>query len=190
MPESALPQVESALPAVKAQLESLGAAELALLAELLDLGRIVARARAEVAEISVGEISGTFIPSAQDELSAIVSHTAAATHEILDCCEALEQVVAADAEGSAKLQSAITRIYEACAFQDITGQRIAKVISALAAIEERVSHVTKGYKEAAKPEAPATDGPPSDESLLNGPQLPGLASSQSDIDRMFEAAGG
>jgi chemotaxis protein CheZ len=186
MPEHALPLVESALPAVKAQIESLGAAELALLAELLDLGRIVARARAEVAEISVGEISGTFIPSANDELAAIVSHTAAATHEILDSCEALEQVVAADAEGTAKLQNAITRIYEACAFQDITGQRIAKVVSALSAIEARVSHVTSSFRAAVQ----AGGQKSGDASLLNGPQLPGLASSQSDIDRMFEAAGG
>jgi chemotaxis protein CheZ len=185
MPEEALPVVKNALPGMKAQFGSIGPNELALLAELVDLGRIVARARAEVAEISVGEISGTFIPSAHDELAAIVSHTAAATHEILDSCEALEAVEAASPEGTTKLQDAITRIYEACAFQDITGQRIAKVVSALSSIEARVSHVTHAFQSTSSPQAHSEE-----DGLLNGPQLPGNAASQSDIDRMFEAAGG
>ena len=38
----------------------------------------------------------------------------------------------------------VTRIYEACSFQDITGQRIGKVVTALKAIEGRVQQVGGG----------------------------------------------
>ncbi len=39
------------------------------------------------------------------------------------------------------LQDATTRIYEACSFQDITGQRITKVVATLKTIERKVAHI-------------------------------------------------
>ena len=54
-----------------------------LLQELEGLGRIIATARAEVAALRADGIDESVIPSATDELAAIVSHTAQATHEIL-----------------------------------------------------------------------------------------------------------
>ncbi|PWS36584.1 hypothetical protein DFH01_15685 [Falsiroseomonas bella] len=163
----------------------LTATEAALLAELEGLGRTVARAKQEIARLKVDDITGSHIPSATDELDAIVDHTAQATNEILDCCEVLETVSArvgkADAEA---LQGAITRIYEACSFQDITGQRIGKVVTALKAIEARVADVTGNFLEgraAPEPEAEVTEG----RRLAEGPQLPGAAVSQAEIDRLL-----
>ena len=69
---------------------TLTAKEAALLAELEALGRTVARAKAEIAALRVDDITSSHIPSATDELDAIVAHTAQATNEILDCCEVLE----------------------------------------------------------------------------------------------------
>ena len=84
--------------AVRAVLDSmagdLSATEAALLAELEGLGRTVARAKQEIASLRVDDITQSHIPSATDELDAIVGHTAQATNEILDCCEVFESVAA------------------------------------------------------------------------------------------------
>jgi chemotaxis protein CheZ len=161
---------------------ALSATEAALLAELEGLGRTVARAKADVARLQVADIAGSHIPTATDELDAIVEHTAQATNEILDCCEALEAVATRiGGDDAAALTAALTRIYEACSFQDITGQRIGKVVDALKAIETRVAAVTGDFREAEAPPAP-TEG----ERLASGPQRPGAGVTQADIDRLLD----
>ena len=191
MPDGAQPpppdqaRIEAAVRAVLGSMSgAFSATEAALLAELEGLGRTVARAKQEIARLKVDDITDSHIPSATDELDAIVGHTASATNEILDCCEVLEGVAGrvGGAEAEA-LQGAITRIYEACSFQDITGQRIGKVVKALKAIEERVATVTGRYMEGAAPaaEEPETEG----RRLAEGPQLPGSAVSQAEIDRLL-----
>jgi chemotaxis protein CheZ len=163
----------------------LTATEAALLAELEGLGRTVARAKQEIARLKVDDITGSHIPSATDELDAIVHHTAQATNEILDCCEVLEGVAAqVGGTEAAALQGVITRIYEACSFQDITGQRIGKVVTALKAIEARVADVTGNFLEgrgAPEPQPDLTEG----RRLAEGPQLPGAGVSQAEIDRLL-----
>jgi chemotaxis protein CheZ len=150
-----------------------------LMAELDALGRIIADARLEVAALRADDAEAADIPAATDELAAIVSHTAQATHEILDSCEVLEGVTSGlDPSRSAQLESAVTRIYEACSFQDITGQRIAKVVAALQAIERRIAHARLGMTMPPSPPAPAP--------LMSGPQLPGAGISQSAIDALFD----
>ncbi|MFN7306074.1 MAG: protein phosphatase CheZ [Alphaproteobacteria bacterium] len=189
-------RIETTVRAVLATMAGdLTAKESALLAELEGLGRTIARAKAEIAALKVEDIRDAHIPSATDELDAIVDHTAHATNEILDCCETLEQLQS-DLSGEAadKLQGAVTRIYEACSFQDITGQRIGKVVTALKAIDSRMSAVVSAASgmggadpapaavAAAKPgDDKRTDG----EKLANGPQLPGSGVSQSEIDRLL-----
>ena len=182
-------RVEAAVRAVLGSMSGdLTAREAALLAELEALGRTIARAKAEIAALSVDDITGAHIPSATDELDAIVGHTAEATNEILDCCEVLEKLQSAVPDAAATaLQGAVTRIYEACSFQDITGQRIGKVVAALKAIEARVDAAVSnatGRPPAAPPPPPAaprTEG----QELANGPQLPGGGSSQEEIDRLL-----
>jgi chemotaxis protein CheZ len=171
----------------------LTAKESALLAELEGLGRTIARAKAEIAALQVEDIRDAHIPSATDELDAIVDHTAHATNEILDCCETLEQMQAElSGDAADKLQGAVTRIYEACSFQDITGQRIGKVVTALKAIEARVSAVVSAASGMPGPEAPPVvaakpldEGRTEGQKLANGPQLPGAGVSQSEIDRLL-----
>lgn len=180
-------RIEAAVRAVLMSMAGdLTAKEAALLAEFEALGRTIARAKAEIAQLAVEDITGAHIPSATDELDAIVDHTAQATNEILDCCETLERLEAeVPAAAAATLQGAVTRIYEACSFQDITGQRIGKVVAALKAIESRVAAAVasaSGGAASAEPDArPRTEG----EELANGPQLPASASSQAEIDRLL-----
>lgn len=163
--------------------------EAALLGELEALGREVQRAKSEMAALRVDDINASHIPRATDELDAVVEHTANATNEILDVCEGLEamqaRLPAAEAEA---LGTAVTRIYEACSFQDITGQRISKVVSALKAIEARVASVTARFANGAPlppmeepPAAPVTEG----RALANGPQMPGVGTSQEEIDKLL-----
>ena len=160
--------------------EGLDSTVTSLMAELDALSRIIADARLEVAALRAEDSDAADIPAASDELAAIVSHTAQATHEIIDSCESLEAVAGrVDAADSGRMQDAITRIYEACSFQDITGQRIAKVVAALQAIESRIARARQGMP-ARAPVAPAVP------SLLNGPQLPGNGISQSAIDALFD----
>jgi len=197
MPDTPMPQgnpdaIEQAVRQVLGSLAGdMTTTEAALLAELEALGREVQRAKTEIAALRVDDINASHIPRATDELDAVVEHTANATNEILDVCEGLEAMQArVPAPESEKLAAAVTRIYEACSFQDITGQRISKVVAALKAIEARVAAVTARF-------APGADAlPPPEETmpvtsvtegraLANGPQLPAAASSQQEIDKLL-----
>jgi chemotaxis protein CheZ len=191
MPEASLAQPEEARieAAVRVVLGSMAgdltAAEAALLAELEDLGRTIACAKQAIARLKVDDITDSHIPRATDELDAIVEHTAHATNEILDCCEVLENVIPRIGEDEAQaLQGVTTRIYEACSFQDITGQRIGKVVAALKAIEARVASITGRYMDGREPPPPET-APTEGRRLAEGPQLPGAGISQADIDRLL-----
>ena len=161
----------------------------ALLLEVEELGRTIANAKLEIAALKVDDITGSHIPFATDELDAIVAHTATATDAILESCETLDAVASTvSGETADKLQDATTRIYEACSFQDITGQRITKVVTTLKTIEEKVARIiaTFGHKTAALPSLPAVVLTP-EEGLLNGPQLPRQAMDQTDIDKLMSS---
>lgn len=164
--------------------------EATLLSEVEQIGRTIAAAKQEIAALHVEDINGSFIPSATDELDAIVEATARATHEILDACETFEAVSAElGGEPAARLQGAATRIYEACSFQDITGQRITKIVSTLKTIEDRIAAIIDAFGDRfsgeSRPAARATAERTGEASLLNGPQLPGNGVDQAEIDRLL-----
>ena len=163
----------------------LTARETTLLTEVESLGRTIAAAKAEIAALRVDDINISDIPFATDELDAIVAHTASATHAILETCETLDAVAEQLAgEPAAQLQEATTRIYEACGFQDITGQRITKVVNTLKIIEDKVGQLVSTFGEPGGSDvvAPAVTG---EAMLMNGPQLPAMAMDQSDIDKLL-----
>ena len=160
------------------------ATEASLLHEVEALGRTIATAKQEIAALRVDDITASHIPLATDELDAIVSHTAAATDTILEVCETLDKVAdGLTGEPAEQLQVATTRIYEACGFQDITGQRITKVVAALKMIEAKIAHIVATFSD--QREGQNIPKPEEDVALLNGPQLPALAMDQSDIDKLM-----
>jgi chemotaxis protein CheZ len=164
----------------------LSAQETSLLAEVEALGHTIACAKAEIAALRFDDITDNHIPFATDELDAIVEHTATATNAILTCCETLDDVAGGlSGEPAAKLQDATTRIYEACGFQDITGQRITKVVATLKTIEEKVAFIVTTFGRGTPGEAGETTTEATEEMLLNGPQHPTVAMDQSDIDRLL-----
>lgn len=186
------PEIESGLvtEVVRAVLttisDDLTPKEATLLREVEELGRTIASAKSDIAALRVDDINDHDIPFATDELDAIVDHTAHATNAILESCEMLDEVSATlSGESAAKLQAATTQIYEACGFQDITGQRITKIVTTLKAIEEKVAQIIGTFGPSIHVARRAADHAASDADLLNGPQLSAQAMDQSDIDKLL-----
>jgi chemotaxis protein CheZ len=151
--------------------------------ELETLSRVIAEANDEIVAIRPKEIWDEHMPGATDELDAVVGHTEEATNTIFGAVEAIEGVLAEmPPETAAKVTDAVTQIYEACSFQDITGQRIAKVIRALKEVQTRVGTMLVAF---GSPKASGTAPANGDGASMNGPQLPQKASSQADIDALL-----
>ncbi len=164
--------------------------DLSIYAELESLARYIQAAKTEIAQLRPDEVNEQYIPAATDQLDAIVEATAEATHIIMDATETIEGVIEKlDGENSQKLLDATTCIYEACGFQDITGQRITKVVKTLKHIEERVDALVAAFGseiekvKAEQPEREEKKEP--DGTLLHGPQLPEDAKSQAEVDALL-----
>jgi chemotaxis protein CheZ len=170
----------------------MSAADLKLYQELEALAEYIHRAKAELAQLRSDDIQSRYIASATDELDAIVGATENATNSILDNAEKIEEIARElDPAVGAKLTEATTAMFEACNFQDITGQRITKVVKALKHIEERIEGLVSAFGpemaavRAAEAKSASEGAKPSDEDLLNGPQLPDAAHDQAAIDALF-----
>ena len=139
--------------------------------------------REEIGGLRPGH-DGQLFSSTADELEEIVSETARAANRIMDAAETVERVATqVEPALGAALTDAVTNIYEASAFQDITGQRITKVVRALQSLEGKLQSLVTAFAplpgEAAEP---PVEG---DAALLNGPQLSPSANNQSAIDALF-----
>src|SRR5262249_46505802 len=113
----------------------------------------------------------------------------ASAEAVDDCARALAAALSNDYHhGLAQdVQDHVVRIYEACNFQDLAGQRIGKVIALLIMIEEKLAAMiacNSGTGARPAEAAPRTE-------LINGPRLDGAAghASQGDVDAMFAYAG-
>ena len=186
--------VESVIDSIEGDLS---AVSLKVYADIEALARYINTARAEIAELRPDDINSEHLPAATDELTAIVGATEQATHTIFEAVEGIEALTEKmDAEMAEQVSAAVTSIYEACGFQDITGQRITKVVTALQQVEAKVEALLHAFGDDIKREGPprpkekkktTPSGAPArpDEDLLNGPQLPEDAISQDDIDALF-----
>jgi chemotaxis protein CheZ len=168
--------------------------DLKVYGELESLARYIVQAKAEIKAIRPEEIPDRDIPQASGELDAIGAHLEQATGTILDCCERIEKV-AGEVQGPCgeQLGECVTRIYEACNFQDLTGQRITKIVATLQAIERRIVLLVRAFGDrrepVVSPPEPAEDERTGDERLLNGPQHPASSNSQADIDALLAGFG-
>ena len=183
--------VDAIADVVRTMLETvtgdISAGDLRLYHELESLADYIHSARAELAELRPDQITTDFIPTATDELDAIVGATEVATNAILDAAERLEGLAPLlDSEVADRLGEITTTIYESCNFQDLTGQRITKVVKMLKAIEQKVDSLVKAFGAEVQETAPAPKKEAlTDEDLLNGPQLPTTAADQDEIDRLL-----
>lgn len=150
----------------------------------------------EIASLHAEGARGEKLLRATSELEAVVTDTEEATEAILTSAERVDALmlqmhalVTGDAADLAsEIQNETTKIFEACNFQDITGQRIRKVVKLLLFIEERVARMTDIWGGADVVAQGARIIPrEGDEALLNGPALAddvGVVS-QDDIDSLF-----
>jgi chemotaxis regulatin CheY-phosphate phosphatase CheZ len=170
-------------PATDSKLES-------LYRDCQDLARYIAHARSEVAAIRPHDLKAEKLPRAGEELDTIVKETETATNEIMSAAETIMGSPAKEAAGYKQaVEAQCMRIIEACSFQDITGQRIRKVVNTLKHIEERLDRLQKVWGPDLKDAGvnPA-EQPQGDKALLHGPQLHGQGINQSAVDAMFTDA--
>ncbi len=173
----------------------LSAVNLKLYSEIESLSQFIEVARREIASLSPEEITDEHLPTATDELEAIVGATEKATETIFESVETIESLTERmDAEVAEKITDAVTQVYEACSFQDITGQRISKVVSALKQIESNVVAILEAFTPVSQEDGEArraaakakkSEVPQTDADLMNGPQLPDDANSQEAIDALL-----
>ena len=166
-------------------------ADLKVYHELAALMNYIQTAKREIAALCPEEIREKHIREATDELDAIVAHTEEATGAILDAAEKIEKIASElDVDPAMKLAEEVTRIYEASNFQDITGQRISKVVAALKNIEARIEMLaeTMGVSTKSDPASVKGEIEKTDADLLHGPQLPSNAKSQEEIDALLKSS--
>jgi len=176
-----------------------GAADAACLKrELVGLFGHLQKIRAELAALNPPSSSDHF-NSMSEQLDAIVAATEAATNTIMESVEDIDgliaeaRVLAANAD-SPRLEEIfgavgdrVNQVFEACSFQDITGQRVSKVVNSLKFVEDRVNSIilTWGREELAKVVVEIKQDEDPDRKLLHGPQLPGQAMEQDDVDAIL-----
>ncbi len=133
------------------------------------------------------DISRTHTPSARDELEAVVTATEQATVTIMESCEKiLETMKAAPAAVARDVEACAVRIFEACTFQDITGQRIRKVTDNLHQIDAKIVSILAALG-GPSAEVPSDGDLQRASTLLNGPALPQQAVTQDEIDMLLAA---
>jgi chemotaxis protein CheZ len=164
--------------------------DVAIYRELREIADYIQAMKIEIVALGVNELRETRIPAAGEELGAIVKATENATNTIMGCAEAVMSAGADDVDGfRALVKEKMLLVFEACSFQDITGQRIAKVVETLEQIERRVarfaaaveakdlgSHLTEVEQARAERRKRL---------LLNGPAPEGEGIAQTDIDRLL-----
>jgi chemotaxis protein CheZ len=157
------------------------------------------KTKQEIATVHVTGFEGPEMARVTNELDAIVGGTESATETILGSAEEIDQMVQTlmarlkDEQNQAlasDIQDRVIKIFEACNFQDLTGQRITKVVATLKFIETHIVRMMEiwGGLDAFKDiQAEAIAEREDDARLLNGPKLDGEGghASQDDIDSLF-----
>jgi len=197
-----LPDVAALTEVLMRSLESyFKSVDLTIYTECQSLADYIDDARLEISSLSPENSDTVGIPRAELELEAIVQQTESATNTIMESAEKIMEADPSDLDAyTSTINDAVMQIFEACSFQDITGQRISKVVSTLQHVEDRVSKLVNilGIPEnpqenqdvAAKENNKAEiDEEEIDEkaTLLNGPALEGEGIDQSEIDALLNA---
>jgi len=158
------------------------------------------RTKREIATLHGKSFDGGEMAKVNGELGAVVGGTEQATQQILEAAEAIDQAATALSKNtspdqqkllSEEIQERVISIFEACNFQDLTGQRISKVMTTMKFIENHINVMMDiwGGVDALKAHAtPIVDAREGDAKLLNGPKSDGDAghASQDDIDALFD----
>lgn len=167
--------------------------DLTLFGELESLAVFIRAAKGDISAIRPQDVREQHLPSARNELDAIVGATERATEDIMAASERIEAIAAGlDDESADQISDQVMQIYEACSFQDITGQRITKVVTTLLQIESSIESLLAAFGDKAARERVAelsvqtkATAERVEANLLNGPQIEGGGNSQDDIDSIL-----
>lgn len=151
-----------------------------------DLIGYVRRTRQAFENLAPSALRGERVDKAKAQMKAVVEATETAADLIMTRAEScLNAPPGETAEAyRARVSEACLEIIEACAFQDLTGQRINKVMTLLSAIDSRLEALETELGEPFGGEGGADlDG----DALLQGPALPNSgALSQKDADALLK----
>ncbi len=165
--------------------------------ELESMYEAISKTKREIATLHVSGCNGHELSRVTDELDAVVGGTEQATETILEAAEIIDDrsnsltaALTGLNRGLAQdIQDNIVLVFEACNFQDLTGQRITKVVNTLRFVEERIVKMMEiwGGAEKFKDIEVELEHRMGDQGLLNGPSLNSDMdiASQDDIDALF-----
>lgn len=167
--------------------------------ELSAIYEAVDRSREDLVALAGNGPEGACMTRAGHELNAAIGGMEKATNQILKAAEAADEgarALVATLQDDYKRGVAqdvlenVTRVYEACNFQDLSGQRIAKAVATLKFVEQRIAALSAHWGGLQKLRRHAA-APPEPARLINGPRLEGDQghASQRDIDAMFAEGG-
>jgi hypothetical protein len=120
--------------------------------DLVEMMNAITRTKAEIAAIRPPRNSDSHIGQASTELDAIVDTTEKATSDILSAAERVQEMASklrergVDAAICDLIESHATEIYTSCSFQDLTGQRIRKVVEVLRFLEDRIDAMIRIWR--------------------------------------------
>jgi len=174
---------------------------LKLKTELEQINSAIAETKKEIAGLHQSGVSCENVTHVTDELDEVVAGTEKATEAILSAAEEIDHNAnelsaslkqSQNQEQAQEIREQVVQIFEACNFQDITGQRINKVVNTLKYVEARVSTMMEiwgGLDAFDDIKGTPISNPAGDHELLHGPgktdEDPTRAS-QDDIDALFD----
>jgi chemotaxis protein CheZ len=154
----------------------------------------IAMTKGEIASLQRSATGLDGMHRAAGELDAVAAATEDATTTILGAVEEIESAAnmlrasGLDPRRDNHVATILDRVillYETCNFQDLTGQRIEKVVETLKFVEQRLDTMIAAWGAAESGPRPVM-ADPAGRHLVNGPGLPGDEQvSQSDIDAYF-----
>ncbi|WP_020591631.1 protein phosphatase CheZ [Kiloniella laminariae] len=167
--------------------------------ELEKLVMYMGRLREELADASRKKGERTDFENMSVQLDALVRNTEVASDQILKSSEGILDLVdmirdEKDEEARHSMCDTLTAhamdTLEACSFQDLTGQRVTKILHSLQFVEDRVNAMINIYGQEAVinrgAELSANDIP-EEEVAMDGPAvIEEEAISQDDIDALFD----
>jgi chemotaxis protein CheZ len=159
--------------------------------ELQEIGGYIARLKGEIGALRPNELHRVHIPAAGNELSAVVQTTEVATNSIMERAEAVLTVQLTDhAAYRAFVNARMVAVIEACSFQDLTGQRVARVVETLGQIEKRLARFAAATRiadmETVSEHERANNGRKS-RLMLTGPASCGEGHSQAEVDFVLDS---
>lgn len=165
--------------------------------ELDVIGEAIKQTKEEIVTLQDQGFDDSRITRVTNELEAVVDGTEQATNQILKSAESIDDA-ARNLSALLKnnyekdlvqdIQDRVTELFEACNFQDLTGQRIAKVVATLNMVEDHLARMTEIWSVIERFNAESILSPATGaDGLLSGPKLEGDAghTSQEDIDKLF-----